>query len=91
MSTAVSEKTENIWVRGAYILLFGFIYSAAEVVMIAVVVLQFLFLLFTQEKNEKVLLFGAELSAFLYHVFRYLTFNTDERPFPFADWPKNNA
>ena len=88
MNTIVSEKPENIWMRGVYILLFGFIYSAAEVVMIAVIVLQFLFILFTQKKNEKVLEFGADLSQFLYLIFRYLTFNSDKRPFPFDEWPK---
>ena len=88
MSTLVNDKTENIWTRGAYILLFGFIYSAAEVVMIAVVVLQFIFILFTQNKNQKVLDFGADLTEFLYQVFRYLTFNSDNRPFPFSEWPK---
>ena len=88
MSTLVNDKTENIWMRGVYILLFGFIYSAAEVVMIAVIALQFVFILFTQNKNQKVLEFGADLSEFLYLIFRYLTFNSDNRPFPFADWPK---
>ena len=88
MSTLVNDKPENIWMRGMYILLFGFIYSAAEVVMIAVVALQFVFILFTQSKNLKVLEFGADLSEFLYQIFRYLTFNSDSRPFPFADWPK---
>jgi len=88
MNTIVSEKPESIWMRGLYILLFAFIYSAAEVVMIAVVVLQFLFILFTQEKNEKILSFGADLTEFLFRVFRYLTFNSDNRPFPFDEWPK---
>lgn len=91
MNTVVSDKPENIWMRGVYILLFSFIYSAAKVVLIAVVVLQFMFILFTQEKNEKVLAFGADLTEFLYQIFRYVTFNSDTRPFPFADWPKGNV
>ena len=89
MNTIVNEKPENIWMRGAYILLFAFIYSAAKVVLIAVVVMQFLFILFTQEKNEKILNFGADLSEFLYQIFRYFTFNSDTRPFPFSDWPES--
>ena len=91
MSTLVNEKTENIWMRGVFILLFGLIYSVAEVVMIAVVALQFVFILFTQNKNLKVLAFGADLSEYLYQIFRYLTFNTDNRPFPFTEWPKGKT
>lgn len=86
--TPINTDSENIWMRGAYILLFGFVYYIAQIVMIAVVVLQFMFVLFTKEKNEEVLLFGADLSEFLFQVFRFLTFNSDERPFPFAEWPK---
>lgn len=91
INTTLSKDSDNIWVRGVYIILFGFIYSVAEVVMIAVVVLQFLFILFTKEKNEKLLIFGAELSSFLYQVFQFLTFNSDTRPFPFASWPEKSS
>ncbi|MBT7517600.1 MAG: DUF4389 domain-containing protein, partial [Acidiferrobacteraceae bacterium] len=31
--------------------------------------------------------FTADLNAFSYSVLQYLTFNSDERPFPFCDWP----
>jgi len=91
MNTIVSEKPENIWMRGVYILLFSFIYSAAKMALIAVVVIQFMFILFTQEKNEKVLVFGADLTEFLYQIFRYVTFNSDVRPFPFNEWPKGKV
>ena len=32
--------------------------------------------------------FGANLAEFIRQIGRYLTFASDERPFPFADWPK---
>jgi len=88
MNTSLTKDSDNIWIRGAFMLLFGFIYSAAEMVMLVVVITQFLFVAFTKEKNEKVLTFGADLSEFLYQVFRFLTFASDKRPFPFTEWPK---
>lgn len=75
------------WMRLFYILLFAVIYSVGEVVLTMVVVFQFLCVLFTGGKNAQVLKLGGQLSAFLYHVLRYLTYNTDERPYPFSDWP----
>jgi len=80
-------KTKETWIRGVYILIFVFAYSIAEVVMGAVVLMQFLFILFTAEKNEKLLALGQDVSYYIYQVMRYLTFNTDEKPFPFSDWP----
>ena len=88
MSKEISHDSDNIWIRGAFILLFAFIYSAAEMVMIAVVVVQFLSIAIKKEKNEKILSFGADLSEFLYQIFRFLSFSSNQRPFPFADWPK---
>jgi uncharacterized membrane protein YeiB len=90
MSSDLKENVSNTntWGRALFMILFGIIYSVAEVVLVAVIVIQFLFVLFTSEKNERLLGFGKELSTFIYQVFLYQTFNTEEKPFPFADWPK---
>ena len=87
-----SKVTDSsAWLRLLFILLFAAIYSVAEMVVVAVVVFQFLCVLFTGKRNDKVLSLGASLSSFAYQVFRYLTYNSDERPFPFADWPSDAA
>jgi len=87
-----SKVTDSsAWLRLLFILLFAAIYSVAEMVVVAVVVFQFLCVLFTGKRNDKVLSLGARLSSFAYQVFRYLTYNSDERPFPFADWPSDAA
>jgi len=90
MSSDLKENVSNTntWGRALFMILFGIIYSVAEVVLVAVIVIQFFFVLFTSEKNERLLRFGKELSTFIYQVFLFLTFNTEEKPFPFTDWPK---
>ena len=92
MSSDLKENVSNTntWGRALFMILFGIIYSVAEVVLVAVIVIQFFFVLFTTEKNERLLGFGKELSTFIYQVFLFLTFNTEEKPFPFADWPKES-
>ena len=75
------------WTRGLYILLFVVIYNIAEIVIYGVVVLQFLFTLFTGTRNPQLLSLGKNLSTFVYQVFTYLTYNSDEKPYPFAPWP----
>lgn len=79
------------WTRGLYILLFVIIYSVAEIVVYGVVVLQFLFSLFTGACNVQLQSLGKNLSTFIYQVFMYLTYNSDEKPYPFAPWPDNAA
>lgn len=79
-----SRKT---WLRGLYMLLFAVIYSVTEVVIGAVVILQFLFTLVTGKTNARLLQFGRSLSRYVYQIMLFFTFNSEELPFPFNEWP----
>ncbi len=81
----VAER--GTWLRGLYMVLFALIYQVAEIVMLAVVVFQFLTKLITGKTNVQLLAFGRSLSVFVYQIWRFLTFNSEEMPFPFAQWP----
>ncbi len=89
--TKKNLKAKSTWKRGLFMLLFLIIYSIAEMVIGLVVLIQFGFTLFNGKPNERLLVFGDELSLFLYQVFRYLTFNTEDKPFPFVAWPTKSA
>jgi hypothetical protein len=53
-----------------------------------VVVLGFLWVLFKGEVNEDLREIGQSLARYVFEIVRYLTFNTDEKPFPFGGrWP----
>jgi len=84
-------KNSSVWKRLLFMILFSILYSTAEVVLAVVVLYQFLSLLITGNKNEKVLSFGAQISTYAYQVFSYLTFNTEDKPFPMSDWPSDKA
>jgi hypothetical protein len=77
----------STWQRGLYMVLFALIYWVAKVVVAAVVVLQFGFVLISGRTNRQLLDFGHGLSTFVYQVLLFLTFNADDRPFPFSPWP----
>jgi len=80
-------KNGQTWLRGIFMLLFGLIYSVTEVIVFVVVFLQFFFVLFTGRKNTRLQEFGEGLSIFIYQIMSYWTYNSEERPFPFAKWP----
>ena len=80
-------KDKNVWIRLLYMVLFTILYSIAEVVIFAVAVYQFLYVLFTGNKDEKILNLGKSLSAYVYQVLQFLTFNTESKPYPMGDWP----
>ncbi len=80
-------KSGKTWLRGLFMLLFALIYSVTEVIVFVVVLLQFLFVLFAGKQNIRLREFGEGLSVFIYQIVSYWTYNSEERPFPFAKWP----
>lgn len=84
-------RKRQTWLRGLYMLLFIVIFHVAEFVVGAVVLLQFLFTLFTGNTNTRLLNFGQSLSQYVYQILCFLTFNSEAMPFPFADWPKSDV
>lgn len=86
------EVKQNIretktWMRALYMLLFAVIYAVTEVIITAVVVFQFLLVLFTGKTNPRLLKLGQSLSTFIYQILQYLTFNTESQPYPYGEWP----
>ena len=75
------------WVRMLYAILFAAIYTVAEIVLVAVVLVQFGFVLISGRRNPNLLQFGGRLSRYMYDVLLYFTFRSDNEPFPFDDWP----
>ncbi len=81
-------KSKSIWMRLVFMLIVAVLYSISRIVVTAVVVFQFFWVLFTGEKNEKLQNLGESLADYTYQIVLYLTFNTEDRPFPFdLEWP----
>ena len=81
-------KSRSTWMRLVFMLVFYVIVSLASVVGTAVIVLGFFWLLFTGEVNRQLQQAGQSVACYIYEIVRYLTLNTEERPFPFGgDWP----
>lgn len=81
-------REKSTWMRALYMLLFAIIYSVSEIVLTAVVIFQFFTVLFTRKANERLLKLGQSLATFIYQIIQYLTFISDDRPYPFGAWPR---
>ena len=86
MSSERPVANKETWKRGFFMVLFAILYSIAEFVIFVTAFVQFLFLAFTGQGNEKLTKFGDGLAVFAGDVIRYLTLKTDTRPYPFKDW-----
>ncbi len=81
-----SLKDNSTWMRILYMAIFVFIFNIVELLIAVLVIFQLLVLLFTGEKNIRLVDFGGLLSQYAYRMLQFLTFNSEDKPFPFADW-----
>ncbi len=82
-----TTKEPNFWVRGLYMLLMGLAFQVAAGILCLVAVTQFLFALFTDAPNQRLAALGQGLARYVQQLVEFLTFATEELPFPFNDWP----
>ena len=78
-------------IRLLYVVLYALIYAVAEVVVAAVVILQFGFKLVTGNINDRLNSFSASLNRFIYQILEFATFRSDDKPFPLGDWPEADS
>ncbi len=80
-------RNQGHWLRLLYMLFYVAVLHLAGLVMWVVCVLQFLLVIFQGEKNSNLQQLGGTLSEYFAQILRFVSFNTEEKPFPFAPWP----
>ena len=76
------------WKRIAFMILFGAISKITEILLVTIAIIQIGFTLITGLRNKRLLRFGGQLSAYVYQIYQYMTYNIEEKPYPFSDWPE---
>ncbi|WP_372874039.1 DUF4389 domain-containing protein [Pseudomonas sp.] len=84
-------ERESILLRILWMVVFVIVWQLAELVLGGVVLLQLGYRLFYGAPSASLLGFGDSLSQYLAQIGRFGTFNTEEKPWPFADWPTPQA
>ncbi len=81
-------KSKSTWVRLIFMIIFFVLYAISRPVVLAVIALQFLWMLFTADKNKQLAILGHSLALYTCEIIDYMTYNNEEKPFPFDnDWP----
>ena len=89
MDIKENAKNIDVWTRGLFILVFAVIFYVLFILIWLVVIFQFLMKLITTELNQQLLDFSDALIQYVSQILLYITFKSEERPFPFSPWPGN--
>jgi hypothetical protein len=85
-------KSRKTWLRVIFMLIFCVVTSLTILVGSFIVALGFLWVLFTGEVNPELRAIGQSLATYIYQIARYLTFNSETKPFPFGEsWPSSGS
>jgi len=77
----------SLWSRFLYMLVMGVAFHLAAWVLGFVTIVQLAMAAFAGGPNPNLRTFGAGLGRYFGQVARFLTFESEDVPFPFADWP----
>ena len=88
MDIKENAKNIDVWTRGLFIVIYAVIFYFLFALIWLVVIFQFLMKLITTELNGQLLDFSDSLNKYVSQILLYITFKSEERPFPFSPWPK---
>lgn len=80
-------KSKSTWTRLIYLILYGIIYRVAEIVLLAITILQFFKALLTGSPFAQLQSFGGALAEYNRQLVAFLSYQSDEKPFPIGPWP----
>jgi hypothetical protein len=82
-----TDERESLALRILWMLLFLLVWQIGEVLLGLVVLVQLICRLINGVPNDGLLAFGDSLSQYFAQIGRFGTFNTEDKPWPFAGWP----
>ncbi|WP_150303834.1 DUF4389 domain-containing protein [Pseudomonas saliphila] len=87
--TAITSA--DFWLRLLYVLLFAIAWQITEVLLVVVVVLQIGSQLLNGAYETRLTGFGNSLSQYAWQIGRFATGATEQKPWPFMEWPDPQA
>lgn len=94
--TAINEEDlkrnvadKDTWLRLVYMVVLAVAFYFGSGLLFAIALLQFLAKLFSGKVLDGLLDFGINLASYLAQIAQYLSFSSNEKPFPFGPFPKH--
>ncbi len=81
------QSREGLILRVLWMILFALVWQVAELVLLALVLVQLVYRLTSGRPHVGAMNSGDSLSQYVAQIGRFGCFHSDEKPWPFADWP----
>lgn len=78
------------WQRLLAMVVLGMGFGVAQSIMFLIALFQFIWTFAGKEPNEELLDFSKSLTKWIVQTSEFLTFISEDRPFPWAKWPEDD-
>jgi hypothetical protein len=79
----------SIWLRALLMILMAMAFHLATMLIGVLAVVQFVLALVSDAPNTRLCTLGQSLGRYLRQIVDFVSFATEEVPFPFSDWPSS--
>jgi len=80
-----SSERKEAWFRILVAIISGIILSVWKILVIILAIVNFFIVVFSGKRHSDIALFSEYFNTELYRYTKYLTFVTNQRPFPFSE------
>lgn len=85
-----AKSGRSIWVRGLLMIVMALAYQLASTLLFCVAIIQFVLSLVSDGPNPRLMAFGRSLGRYQGQIANFVSFDSEEPAFPFADWPSSH-
>lgn len=86
-SPATTHGKRSIWLRGPLMILMAIAFQISGTLLALGAIVQFVLALLRDTPNARLIVFGQSLGLYLSQIADFVSFATEEAPFPFSAWP----
>lgn len=89
MDVSLKERllSKDRWLRLLFMVVFAIAGWVVQYVIWGIALVQAVIGFVTGNPNQTLLHFGKSLSTFFYQIVKFLTYSSEEKPYPFTPWP----
>lgn len=90
MSETGNQDKRSLWVRALLMILMAMAFHLAATLLGVLAIVQFVLAIVSGGPNERMQQLGRGLGSYFRQLTGFLSFATEEAPFPFSDWPNGD-
>ena len=89
-TSVTTPGKRDIWVRGLLMMLMAVAFQITGTLLAVGGIIQFVLAVVSDAPNAQVIAFGRSLGMYLSQIASFVSFATEEAPFPFSAWPSGH-